>query len=441
MKLIHNNSQQCMHSGLDVFSLPPTQTAINSSQWVEYNPVSTIAHSSPIEFIVSGSGEEYMDLANTLLEVKACIKAIDGTTVISDTTHVAPVNNTLHSLFSQLDVTLNDVTVSSASNLYPYRAYISTHLNFGYDAKTSKLESAMYFIDDNLTSADPIDGDNRNTGLVRRHQLCTASKTFDMVGQLHGDVFFQNRYMMNGVTMKIRLSRTKDAFSIMGVTGAPDCRIEIISAKLFIRKLKITPSLALAHEKILQTKPALYPITRVECKIIHLPSGQKNFAHENVFWGLLPNRIILGIVDNKAFNGDIKLNPFEFKNCGLNYLAVHVGGEQIPWAPLRPSFATNNYIRAYYTQFTGGDGIGTDTGHGISRDDFKNGHSLYCFDLTPDLSSSSALHLTPSRSGNLRIEVGFQETLPFTGNIIIYSEFQNIIEVDSNRKVSHNYGN
>ena len=33
-----------------------------------------INSSSPIEVIVSGSGEDYMDLNNTLLEVKACIK-------------------------------------------------------------------------------------------------------------------------------------------------------------------------------------------------------------------------------------------------------------------------------------------------------------------------------------------------------------------------------
>ena len=74
MKLLHEQSSQCLRSELDLFSLPPTQTAVDGSQWVEHSPVSTITSSSPIEFIVSGSGEDYMDLYNTLLEVKACIK-------------------------------------------------------------------------------------------------------------------------------------------------------------------------------------------------------------------------------------------------------------------------------------------------------------------------------------------------------------------------------
>ena len=48
---------------------------------------------------------------------------------------VAPINNTLHSLLSQIDVSFNDVNVSSATTTYRYKAYIETHLNYGTDAK------------------------------------------------------------------------------------------------------------------------------------------------------------------------------------------------------------------------------------------------------------------------------------------------------------------
>ena len=123
MKLLHEESSQCLRSELDLFSLSPTQTAVDGYQWVEHSPVSTITSSSPIEFIVSGSGEDYMDLNNTLLEVKACIKTTNNSPVDAAVA-VAPINNTLHSLFSQIDVSLNDVNVSSATTTYPYIAYI-----------------------------------------------------------------------------------------------------------------------------------------------------------------------------------------------------------------------------------------------------------------------------------------------------------------------------
>ena len=442
MKLLHEQSSQCLRSELDLFSLPPTQTAVDGSQWVEHSPVSTITSSSPIEFIVSGSGEDYMDLNNTLLEVKACIKTTNDSPVDAAVA-VAPINNTLHSLFSQIDVSLNDVNVSSATTTYPYRAYIETHLNYGTDAKKSRLQAAMYFIDDNLTVSNPIPDSSsaRNMGLKRRHGICTAKPTFDMIGPLHVDVFNQSKYMLNGVTMKVRMTRSKDSFVLMAKSDVTESfKVDILSAKLFVRKLKITPSLCLAHERILQQKTAKYPITRVECKVIHLPQGQKSFTHDNLFLGQLPKRIVLGIVDNRAFNGDISLNPYNFQHCNLNYLAVHLDGQQVPWAPLQPSFSGSSYIRAFYTQFTGGDGISSDTGNTIGREQFVNGHALYCFDLTPDLSSSCGHHFSVTKSGNLRLELAFEVALSITGNVLVYSEFDNVIEIDKDRKVTRNYG-
>ncbi|MCB2621752.1 hypothetical protein KQ786_15240, partial [Listeria monocytogenes] len=39
---------------------------------------------------------------------------------------VAPVNNFLHALFNQVDVSLNDKLISSSAGSYAYRAYIET---------------------------------------------------------------------------------------------------------------------------------------------------------------------------------------------------------------------------------------------------------------------------------------------------------------------------
>ena len=145
-------------------------------------------------------------------------------------------------------------------------------------------------------------------------------------------------------------------------------------------------------------------------------------------------------MDNRAFNGDISLNPYNFQHCNLNYLAVHLDKQQVPWAPLQPSFSGSSYIRAFYTQFTGGDGIYSDTGNTIGREQFVNGYALCCFDLTPDLSSSCGHHFSDSKSGNLRLELGFEVALSITENVLVYSEFDNVIEIDKDRNVTQNYG-
>ena len=287
-----------------------------------------------------------------------------------------------------------------------------------------------------MTVSNPIpdSSSSRNTGLKRRHGICTAKPPFDMIGPLHVDVFNQSKYMLNGVTMKVRMTPSKDSFVLMTKSDVTESfKVDILSAKLFVRKLKITSSLCLAHERILQQKTTKYPITRVECKVIHLQQGQKSFTHDNLFMGQLPNRIVFGLVDTRAFNGDISLNLYNFQHCNLNYLVVHWDG-QLPWAPLQPSFSGSSYIRAFYTQFTGGDGISSDTGNTIGREQFDNGHALYCFDLTPDLNSSCGHHFSVIKSGNLRLELAFEVALSITGDVLVYSEFDNVIEIDKDRR-------
>ena len=70
-----------MKSELDIFTVPPTQTSIETGNWVEYNPIATLDDGSSIEFSVSGSGQDYLDAANTQLYVKAKITNADGTAI------------------------------------------------------------------------------------------------------------------------------------------------------------------------------------------------------------------------------------------------------------------------------------------------------------------------------------------------------------------------
>ena len=103
MAFVHHESQECTKPELDLFTIPATQTSITKGQWIEYHPLSNITDTGPIEFNVSGTGEDYLDLAKTQLFVKAKITKANGTALDAET-KVGPVNLFLHSLFSQVDV-------------------------------------------------------------------------------------------------------------------------------------------------------------------------------------------------------------------------------------------------------------------------------------------------------------------------------------------------
>ena len=164
MAFVHHESNECSKSELDLFSITSTQTSISKGQWIEYHPLSNITETGPIEFNVSGSGEEYLDLARTQLYVKAKITKANGT-ALDPNEQVGPVKLFLHSLFSQVDVSLNERLISPSTNTYPYRAMIETLLNYGEDAKSSQLTMSLFYKDTpgKMNAVNPVADDDDAT--------------------------------------------------------------------------------------------------------------------------------------------------------------------------------------------------------------------------------------------------------------------------------------
>ena len=126
-----------------------------------------------------GTGDAYIDLANTYLFVRAKIIRGVGTN-LADDTPVAPINNWLHSLFSQVDVYLNDTLVTPSSNTYP----------FGAEAKKTQLTSQLWY-KDTAGHMDATQENGGNAGLARRRRHIVGSRVVEIMGRLHVDLFMQ----------------------------------------------------------------------------------------------------------------------------------------------------------------------------------------------------------------------------------------------------------
>jgi len=206
-------------------------------------------------------------------------------------------------------------------------------------------------------------------------------------------------------------------------------KICILDASLLVRRAKIRPGVLLTHARMLSKTTAKYPLTRVEVKTFTIHAGVVGESIDNA-------TIIVGFVDNKAFNGDRKLNPFNFKNYGINFFSLYVDGMQIPSRPIQPNFSKNDplYVEAYHTLFSGTGIHFLNEGNSISKDDYANGYTLFAFNLTPDLSANCAGHWNLVKHGSLRLEVRFEKALSMTINCIVYVEFDNILKIDSSRQ-------
>ena len=73
----------------------------------------------------------------------------------------------------------------------------------------------------------------------------------------------------------------------------------------------------------------------------------------------------------------------------------------------------------------------------VSREDYEYGCTQFGFDLMPDLGEND--HFSLTKSGSVRVNLTFAEPLPQTVNMIVYTEFQNALEIDRNRNVFYDF--
>lgn len=418
---------------LALFSIPPTNSGVEKIHWVQYQPVSNAGDDGPLEFVIGGNGNQYIDLAQTRLQVKVKVVKGDGKSLEADE-HVGPINLFLHSLWSQVEIQLQQKIVSSAGTMYPYKAYIDTLLRYGTNTNVSNLQSQMYYPDasQSINTGDPIEGSNR--GLTSRSNLIAESKVLDMEGPLLSDVCQMSRYLLNGIETSIKLWPSKNEFRLMSDVAEAKYKVVITDAKLNLCHITVSPEIVMSQNEILKTTTAKYPFWRSEMKHYALSKGQYYFNKDNMFQGEVPTRMVVCFVSSESMSGNYKQNPFNFQHFNIDNISITVDGENIPGKPLTPKFSENkgqNYMSAYNTLFSRGQNFNQCSG--ISRRDYASGYTLFVFDLEPCLPHGDYWPIL--KRGNLKLDIHFEKPLKETVEVVIYATFPDLFEVDSSRAI------
>ena len=70
---------------------------------IDYHPITSLSDGGPTEFKVSGSGNEFLDLARSYLYLKVKVSKADGSN-LDAASKVGLANYPIASLFNQVDV-------------------------------------------------------------------------------------------------------------------------------------------------------------------------------------------------------------------------------------------------------------------------------------------------------------------------------------------------
>lgn len=179
----------------------------------------------------------------------------------------------------------------------------------------------------------------------------------------------------------------------------------------------------------------MYLIDRTWIKSFNLAQGINNTVINNVFLGELPSRLIVGFVKSAAFNGSLKLDPFEFGHFDVDYLSLQVNGQFVPQIPYTPDFGTKFARREYLglLETVLGDCFDKQS-IGLSYDEYLKSKSFFGFTLQPNTAGPNQ-SVPPKETGYINLHLKFKKPLAENVTCLIWAEFQNTIEVDSSRNI------
>jgi hypothetical protein len=422
------------HSGTLLFETPRVLTTFDRGFTEEIFSKANLTGPT-LDFEFSGERNVYVDLRNIYLQVTVSLLSLDhaGThayvEITSDVNDPALlVNNALHSMFSNCEVSLQGESVGTANNLYGHKAFIETELSHPSECKDTWLACQGYDYE-----TDP--GNDADPSFTARRTKNIAKTWNSFYGRLAVDFFNVEKYLIPGVELRVRLTRAATDFSVY-VTKAKlhaDARyqVQIDSASLFVHKIEIATEEYARLERSLAVRPAIYEYPEVIAKTYLVPKGHNAMIEEDIFNAAPIRRLVVAMNEIPDFTGSHETNPFHYRKFGLKRVLLYREGQTVGSTPLVLTTNTRAYfntIKALHAQHSG---------NGIKLANYDD-HFILVFVLTADLEARDDTTRPELTGGRLRLHREFDPPLPESIQVLLLGERKSVVYIDKNRKVLKN---
>ena len=457
---------------LAIFQKPIQNVGIKNNHITTFYPVNDFSTQGVIQFQINNNSSNYLDLRRTRLNITCKIVrqngvSIEPVTVAKDSNSrekrakdeestdaaaststsadtstkqatVGVVNNFMHSMFSRVDVALQNKVLTHSDESYPYLAYFKALLHTNTEMKNTTLQMGMFYKDTPGELGDPNWQLGDNKGLTKRSSFFANSNEVDMSGNLYCDILEIYKFIPNGVNLGITLYPSTPEFCLMAPElTAGGYKVQITRASLSVSMIEVIPEILVSHAEIMHNKQAIFPYIKTEVKKFTLGKGQFLCTVNDPFAGRVPCEMVCGLVTDVSNHGTLFTNPFMFEHTSLNFIQVTVDGHDLGQGPIIPSYnktpETSSYIDAYKTL------CGIEYGdhfNPLSHEEYMQGYTFYRFDADSQYISNNDDILPLKRTGNLRISLRFAAALPEPTTLIVFAKFPATVTIDKYRGVT-----
>ena len=451
----HERSEATVNPALRIFKVPPTDISINAYRMVTIQPTTTGIN--PMEFIIPGL-DDFVDLGRSYFTMELRLKKeYAGNLVAAE--KLWPVNNLAHSIIKQIDLQLNGTLISPQSDTYHYKAYLETLLNYDREDGKTVLGPQGWFNQVDFPPQWTANNRQSRRPCSLASSQCQSQSGLGSHGSRNRQVCWRC-HPQSGVypppgSLSHRQTvgawhRNQDEISfqwpgpVFQWSGSEAGRLMEGDVKLrfHLCQLRLNDAIyqSLSEKRHNEGQVASYPTVRSEIRTFTMQDNLVRFDIPNLFQNRIPDRLIVGLLDSRAFNGDVTRDPFCFQKFGLSSIKQIVRGEEYPYETLQLVHNNGTRDNLGYFRFLQASGAWCKKkGNMVELGDWGQAKNctLYMFDNVANGCADSQ-NLNPKQTGDLQLVLEFGAAPGVNITVLVYGEFENLLEIDRNGAVLYN---
>lgn len=362
-------------------------------------------------------------------------------TVTSDVRAII-AGNPFASLFKDVKIKLNGVTVTEANSLYPY---ISQHLLLTKVPPVYRKaveQSGRIYYDHEDTRAMPKIGEetSQNVGLdptlwkdlATRQEKYSIGSSYpvDLTLYLFTDLTSAPHPIVIPPMVSVDIELHPNAPSrtiILDKIGVVEPVVEVSKAELIVPR--ITP----AHPV---TNKISHQFMRVNAQPIIIPQAATNYNGVVTFSGPVPSRLTLLFASMNSFDGNYADNMYASTPRKVENISFSVGGQHYPATPIAANFPKDLLSEIYLRTSESLRFSLERTQRALpSLDDYASREFMYAIDISSDYSSDSTWTTSPEE-GSVAISMHFGAPTRDQMVAILIAETVSTLQISSNGGVS-----
>ena len=230
---------------------------------------------------------------------------------------VTYVNNIMHSIFSNVEVYINNQQIYNSNGLYAHKSSISNNFKAAISEYKGVLHCEGYDYEQDF---EDISNGLPDPFFTRRMKLLRRPDGFMLYGKLGIDFFSTAELLYPNMKIRMRLIRARPKFYM--ITDNPNVSLGIVDCSLYTRRIALKDDYHKKRMDMLAFAPVEYNYLETLAKTFIIPARQNQFIQENIFNNAPIRRVAIAMNTNSAFTGSFTENPFWCHQIDLRQIRI-----------------------------------------------------------------------------------------------------------------------